>query len=145
MSERPRYMSFMRHQGAGVEKFLGELEAEIMGRLWERASPATVRDVLAEMNAARPKPVAYTTVMTVMSRLAEKGVLERVLVGQSYQYRPAQARDEFLRKASGKVVAQLVDDFGDLAIAGFLDVLQHADPENLDKLRRHLDREAADE
>ena len=53
--------------GHGVEKLLGELEAAIMDILWARGQ-ATVREVLDELSSTRS--LAYTTVLTIMSRLA---------------------------------------------------------------------------
>jgi predicted transcriptional regulator len=53
----------------------GELEAVIMDRLWERGRPALVREVLDDLRGDRP--LAYTTVMTVMENLYRKGWLRR--------------------------------------------------------------------
>ena len=53
----------------------GELEAVIMDRLWQRGSPALVRDVVEDLQ--RDRTVAYTTVMTVMENLHRKGWLRR--------------------------------------------------------------------
>ena len=57
---------------------LGALEREVMRVLWGADDPRTVRAVLEELNRHRRPQLAYTTVMTVMGRLAEKGVLRRV-------------------------------------------------------------------
>ena len=66
----------MAEQG-GAGSTLGPLEAEVMAVLWRANRPLPVRDVAAELNAGRDTPLAYTTVMTVMSRLAGKGILAR--------------------------------------------------------------------
>ena len=50
---------------------LGELEAEIMDRLWRWNRPATVREIVDDINEQRP--LAYTTVMTVTNILFHKG------------------------------------------------------------------------
>ena len=49
---------------------LGRLEAEVMAVLWRSDVPLLVRQVAAALNSDRAEPLAYTTVMTVMSRLA---------------------------------------------------------------------------
>ena len=49
----------------------GELEAAIMDRLWQRGSPALVREVMEDLQGERA--LAYTTVMTVMENLRRKG------------------------------------------------------------------------
>ena len=70
----------------------GELEAAIMWALWQRGTPATVRDVLQSLNSSRS--LAYTTVMTVLDRLAKKGVVTQEKQDRAYRYAPAQSREE---------------------------------------------------
>jgi predicted transcriptional regulator len=53
----------------------GDLEAVIMDVMWRRGAPTTVRDVHGQLAQARP--IAYTTVMTVMDNLYRKGFLQR--------------------------------------------------------------------
>lgn len=65
---------------------LGGLEKAVMDRLWEWDRPATVREVLEDLQ--RGRNVAYTTVMTVMANLERKGLLARTLVGRAYAYAP---------------------------------------------------------
>jgi predicted transcriptional regulator len=67
-----------------------------MDRLWAREQPVTVRDVLDDLNADpdRARPLAYTTVMTVMDNLHRKGMLVREASGRAYRYTAAQGRDE---------------------------------------------------
>ncbi|TMK97155.1 MAG: BlaI/MecI/CopY family transcriptional regulator, partial [Actinobacteria bacterium] len=48
----------------------GPLEAEVMDAVWAARAPVTVRKVMGHLNEGRAEPLAYTTVMTVMSRLA---------------------------------------------------------------------------
>ena len=75
----------------GVRPF-GELEAAVMQVLWQRGTPATVREVLPELNAARP--LAYTTVMTVLDNLHRKGALSRERDGRAWRYSPTRTRAE---------------------------------------------------
>ena len=75
---------------------LGPLEAEVMGVLWSARQPLSVRAVLEKLNHGRRPPLAYTTVMTVMSRLAEKDVLRRAKDGRGYVYEAAVSRDQHL-------------------------------------------------
>ena len=72
---------------------LGELERAVMDVLWDRGAPATVREV-ADALAARE--LAYTTVMTVLDRLAGKGMVERERAGRAWSYRPAAPRAEYV-------------------------------------------------
>ena len=123
----------------GAERLLGELEADIMRVVWPRGR-ATVRDVLEALNGERPRQIAYTTVMTVMSRLADKGLLRRQLVGKTHHYEVAQTEQQFLRVASRRMIRSLIDDFGEVAIVEFLAELDDVDPERRRALRRLASR-----
>lgn len=116
----------------GEEKYLGELQAQVMEIAWVRG-PVSVRQVLDVLGSGRD--IAYTTVMTVMARLADEGVLVRERVGKIYVYRPACTREEFRTRISGTIVDDLVADFGDLALSQFVDALERADPARLERLR----------
>lgn len=137
--KRRSYKRLAGRTGQGVEKLLGELEAEIMGLLWDASRLITVRDVLTRINAERTHPIAYTTVMTVMARLVEKGLLERTLVGNTHEYRVALSRDEFLRRTSEQIATEMIEDFGDVAIASFVSALGRVDPKRLQELRQYLE------
>jgi predicted transcriptional regulator len=63
---------------------LGDLEAQVMRRIWERGQPVTVRDVVDDLQ--RDRSIAYTTVMTVMGNLCKKGWLRRQADGRAYRY-----------------------------------------------------------
>ncbi len=60
----------------------GPLESEAMAAIWRADEPVAVRDVVEALNEGRAEPLAYTTVMTVMSRLAGKKVLSRRKAGR---------------------------------------------------------------
>lgn len=100
--------------------------------VWDAKRPVTVRDVLERANHRRADPLAYTTVMTVMSRLGDKGALVRRREGRGYAYEPA-ASD-----AAALAVRRVVQDFGDSAVAHFVDEAR-SDPELRKRLRRLLD------
>lgn len=114
------------------DKVLGPLEAEVMEAVWRARSAVTVRDVLARLNARRRPALAYTTVMTVMARLAEKGVLDRVRDGKSYRYAAA------VPDRAAIAVREVVRDHGEAAVAQFVDEAR-ADPKLLRRLRKLLD------
>ncbi|MFA0752432.1 MAG: hypothetical protein IMHGJWDQ_000185 [Candidatus Fervidibacter sp.] len=98
------------------------LEADIMRILWERKS-ATVREVWWELKA-QGKRLAYTTVMTVMVRLYEKGILNRVKEGKGYRYFPIQPRETVLQRFVNTVVDRLVAVFGEPAISYLAEVIR---------------------
>lgn len=113
-------------------KVLGPLEGELMEILWTAKRPMTVRAVLEQANDRRAEPLAYTTVMTVLSRLAEKGALARRREGRSFAYEPTAA------DAAAIAVRQVVRDFGDMAVAHFVEEAR-ADPDLRKRLKRLLD------
>jgi predicted transcriptional regulator len=109
----------------------GPLEAEVMDIVWAATGPVSVRDVAAQLNDGRAEPLAYTTVMTVMSRLAEKHVLERRREGRGYLYEPSAA------DPAGLAVKNVIRTYGDEAMAHFVEEAR-ADPEVLRRLQRLL-------
>ena len=80
---------------------LAPLELDCMNTLWP-IGQATVREIRDLLAARRPR--AYTTIMTIMDRLARKGVVERVKTGRAYVYRPRMTADEARNQALGQVL-----------------------------------------
>ncbi|AZK92858.1 MULTISPECIES: BlaI/MecI/CopY family transcriptional regulator [Streptomyces] len=72
---------------------LGDLEAEIMDRLWNWGRPATAREVRDDLN--RKRPIAYSTVKTVADILFTKGMLEREKEGRAWVYRATCTRQQY--------------------------------------------------
>jgi predicted transcriptional regulator len=87
-------------------------ELAIMKVVW-RLQKTTVRDVHHALNQQRP--LAYTTVMTMMRILEEKGYLKKVVVERAHVYRPAKPRHQ--------VVGAMVRDFVDRVFDGASDAL----------------------
>jgi predicted transcriptional regulator len=71
----------------------GELEAVIMDRLWEWGKPALVRELVDDLR--KDRPIAYTTVMTVMENLYRKGWLRRHRDGRAWRYEPTGSRSGY--------------------------------------------------
>jgi predicted transcriptional regulator len=114
------------------DKRFGPLESEVIGAVWTANEPVTVRELLGQLNRDRTHELAYTTVMTVMSRLVEKGVLQRERQGRGYAYE-AVADD-----AAGLAVHSVLREHGDAAIAHFV-AEARADPKLLRRLERLLE------
>jgi predicted transcriptional regulator len=118
---------------------LGPLEGRIMREVWQQrvVAPFPVRDVVALTPA-----LAYTTVMTTLNRLADKGLLERNVVPtlRAHQYSPAGTPEDFLRESSQTQVDELIARFGDTAIAAFAARLDQLTPSRLRRLRALADR-----
>ena len=125
----------MRQRENNSGKVLGPLEAEVMEILWAADEPMTVRQLLERINRRRKPPLAYTTVMTIMSRLVEKEILSRTKQGRGYVYEAAASDPAAI------AVRSVMRDFGDAAWAHFVDEAR-ADPEALRRLQRLLDEES---
>jgi predicted transcriptional regulator len=132
MSARGRNDQSNKQAITVLRDLLGSLELEVMEIMW-KVGESTVQNVTEVIN--RRRIIAYTTVMTVMGHLVDKGLLARTMEGKRYHYRVAQSRIEFLRGTSQRMVRALVDDFGDLAIAEFLGQIENVDSEKLKQLR----------
>nr|WP_269449677.1 BlaI/MecI/CopY family transcriptional regulator [Auraticoccus cholistanensis] len=76
---------------------MGELERAVMERLWAADRPLSVREVHSALGSERD--LAYTTVMTVLDRLAKKSVVTREREGRAWIYRPAQSRESMVAEA----------------------------------------------
>ena len=106
---------------------LHELEAEIMDEVW-RQGETTVKLVMEALNRKAKPPRAYTTYMTVMRRLDEKGLLERTRSGRRDDYRPRFTREEYQQRRAESEVQGLLDEYGDVALAHFAKSLGTLDP-----------------
>jgi predicted transcriptional regulator len=69
---------------------LGELEDAVMTRVWKWNRPVTVREVLEDLQQERS--IAYTTVMTVLDNLHQKGWVRREAEGRAYRYEAVSTR-----------------------------------------------------
>ncbi len=114
---------------------LHELEAEIMEEVW-RQGETTVKLVMAALNRKAKPPRAYTTYMTVMRRLSDKGLLDRIRSGRHDSYTARLSRDEYQELRAGAEVRGLVDEFGDVALAQFAKSLSTLDPARRRQLQR---------
>ena len=111
----------------------GELEAVIMERLWEWGKPALVRELVDDLREDRP--IAYTTVMTVMENLLRKGWLRRHRDGRAWRYEPTGSRSGYTAALMSDALATSTDRR--TALAHF--VLQRS-PHDADLLRQALDQ-----
>jgi len=119
------------------ERLLGALEAEVMHFMWE-LDHATVQRIVRLISYRRT--VAYTTVMTIMGHLVNKGLLTRTSDGKRYDYRVALTRDEFLRRAARERVKRLLGDFGELGFDAFVDEVRASGPQKMKRLKSLLER-----
>jgi predicted transcriptional regulator len=114
-------------------KQIGDLEADIMSVAWEKGK-VTVQDVLDAL--APRRALAYTTVMTVMSRLAEKGMLSREKVGRAFVYSPSVPQERTAGSLLQSLVRRLYDGATGKAIAQLLETEEDVDDAELERLEQ---------
>lgn len=96
--------------GQGMSVFLGPTESRLMEIAWQHPD-LSVKKALFHLG---PEPAtAYTTVMTVLNRLVDKGLLERRREGRNFVYRAAIGRDEFIRSRIDRIRNCLKTNFPD--------------------------------
>lgn len=115
---------------------LGELEAAVMGVLWHAGEPLRVRQVLERLDTG--KPLAYTTVMTVLDNLHRKSWVARELEGKAYWYQPLASRAE----AAANALREVLSASGDPQ-AALMHFAQTATHEESELLRKALRRKAS--
>lgn len=111
----------------------GELESAVMDLVWSSPEPLTVRRVMESMAAERP--LAYTTVQTVMDRLARKGLLIRQPEGKANAYFAARTREDH----TAAVMQEALDGVADTQ-AALLHFVELMDEEQQLALRAALAR-----
>jgi predicted transcriptional regulator len=121
--------------GRGLRKIFGELELAVMESVWQRGQ-ATVRDVHEDL---ADRGLAYTTVMTVMTRLAQKGLLEKQRDGAAFVYQAPLSADELLRSSVRDVLAGLLTDFAQPTMSEFVETLKTDGADRIDELKKLVD------
>ena len=134
----PRLQDTVRLSADGLAKVLGDLEARVMRTVWKVGRPLPARDLHARI--ARSHDVAPLTVITVLNRLVDKGMLHREKRDDIFHYESRWSEDEFMAHASRRVVEGVLSFGPDVVAASFVDVLAEQDPERLAELARLIRR-----
>jgi predicted transcriptional regulator len=117
---------------------LHQLEEAVMEEVWRREE-TSVREVMEALNGRGDMDRAYTTYMTIMSRLDGKGLLSRRRAGKTDFYRAVYTRDRYADLRAGAAIDSVVDQFGEVALAHIARQMARLDPER----RRSLERIAS--
>lgn len=117
---------------------VGDLEATVMTVVWSAGGPLTVREVKELLTATTPKVPAYTTVLTVMTNLHRKGLLQREESARAYRYTAAQSREAF----TAELMREALESGGDRssALLHFADSLSDDERKALLAYARRLKR-----
>ena len=109
-------LGVFRPDRPGIRKVLGDLEAEIMELIWERppGQGTTVRDVFEVLYGRRH--LAYTTIMSTMTRLAKKRLLRAEKDDAAYVYYPTATQEEFVSGFVGRILEDLLVSFSGVTL-----------------------------
>ena len=127
--------------GERLESILGPLEAEVLNTVFEKKTSVRVREVYEELKKKRK--IAYTTVMTTMNTLFEKGLLDRRIEkgrgGLLYVYWPRMSKKEIERSVVSQVIDSLLKNFGD-SVTSYLMEMTTSDEEKLNAFKKLFKR-----
>ena len=107
--------------------------------IWMRG-PSLVSEVEEILNGRRSEPLAYKTVLTICTRLSDKGILTHEKEGRAFRYGPTMTEAEFVVDQASKAADTMLNRFGDVALATFVNQVA-TDPEQLAALRSLLGKE----
>lgn len=96
-------------------KMLGGLEQKIMDVLWSSKNPLKPSEVLAKIESKN----AYTTIMTVLKRMADKKIVLREMKDRVYLYKAAQERCDFASNALEVLFGRLFCSYGQDTVTAF--------------------------
>jgi BlaI family transcriptional regulator, penicillinase repressor len=111
-------------------------ELEVLQVLWRRG-PSTVRDVMNELNRGRPR--AYTSVMSLLNVMADKGWLDRRREGRAFLYSAKVAEQPTLRDMVGDLLQRAFHGSAGLLVAHALEETDPS-PEELDAIHRLIEK-----
>src|SRR6202167_6491302 len=114
---------------------LGDLERAVMDHVCSMPDPQTVRQVHEALSARRD--LAYTTVMTVLQRLAKKNLVSQIRDDRAHRYAPVHGRDELVAGLMVDALAQAEDSGG--RQAALVHFVERDGAEEAEALRRALD------
>lgn len=130
----------LRLRQRDIRLALGDLEALVLRELWMDKNALSVREFRVKVSRARP--VAITTVATILDRLYRKGIVSRQLVregGPHYLYSPKLTEDQFRHEIVANVMAALLRSFSAVTVA-YLTEKMATKPSDHRLLSRYLNR-----
>ena len=121
--------------------YLGPLERRVMEQLW-RHGPQTVAEILDRLNSVSQRKLAYTTVMTILVRLHEKGYTTRTQTVRTYTYQAAMDEPMLAATVGRRELSRLIERYGAASLARFAEDLGNAGSPLADRLRQLAEEES---
>lgn len=134
-------LRLLRPRQRDLQFVLGDLEALALRQLWEAEKPLSVREFQEKISKIRP--VAVTTVATILDRLHQKGVLTRQLVkegGPHYLYSAKLSEAEFKHAVVKDVMGTLLRSFNDITVAYLAEKMAGDKPSDRRTVEKYLNK-----
>ena len=116
---------------------LGNLERQIMEIVWGSDNSMSVAEVMNSI--VQKRSIAYTTVMTIMTRLVQKRVLTRSLNGSKYLYKARISKNQFAANAIHNIFTNTISALGDEVVVHFMKEIQKLNPKKRQELAKLLE------
>ena len=113
----------------------GELQEQVMRVLWKLGS-GTVEDVRASL--PKGQRGAYTTVQTILTRLADRGLLERKKQGKAFTYRPKLTESDYVSRSLSRTLSAASDEARLAALANLVGGLDASEMGEVNSLARKI-------
>lgn len=123
-------MRKIRKRSVVAGRRLGGLEVQVMEFIWSQDEPVGVNDILGSLPGRRR---AYTTVMTIVTRLVEKGLVHRERRGRAFVYRAAGTKEELAAESLRDILVSVENP--QAVLARLVESLE-ASPDLLKRLRK---------
>lgn len=124
----------LRLSADGLGKVLGDLEVRVLRAVWKLRRPASARQV--HVRVAATHDVQLLTVITVLNKLVDKGILARAKQDEVFHYEALWSEAEFTAHASRRVVEGVLSFGPTMVAASLVDVLAERNPDQLADLAR---------
>src|SRR5665213_2573029 len=131
-------MAPTRGRPRAIELF-GPLESAVLQSLWTHRS-GTANEITSIINREKSRPLSPKTILTCLTRLEGKGLVAHSKESRSFRFYPAMSEQQTLAKLVGDQLERLLDRFGDLTVAVFVERIGE-DPHRLSRLRELLEGE----
>ena len=120
-----------------------ELELEILKVLWDD-SPLPVREVRARLEAEANRPLAHSSVITMLNIMHRKGFLRRRKEGKSFWFSPKVNKENVTGRIMGDLLSRLFNDSPSAMVLNLLETAE-IDSDELDALRKLITRKAKEQ
>ena len=120
-----------------------QLELEILKVLWEE-SPLPVREVRARLETQAQRPLAHSSVITMLNIMFDKGFLNRKKVGKSFLFSPKVRKEEVAGGIMNDLLSRLFDGSPSAMMLNLLET-SNVDATEMTELRKLITRKAREQ